>query len=55
MNRIGHASRPNSATNWTRSRRVTAPVETRHDADRQQPTAPSEGSASSAGSNPARM
>ena len=31
MKRIGHARRPNSATNWTRSPRVTAPIETRHD------------------------
>ena len=31
MNRIGHASRPNSAMNWTRSPSVTAPDETRHE------------------------
>ncbi len=55
MNRIGHASSPNSAMNWIRSPRVTAPTETRHDPTAMSATAPTAGSASSAGSNPARM
>ena len=55
MNRIGHASSPNSAMNWTRSPSVTSPVETRHDPTARSATAPIAGSASSAGSKPARM
>ena len=55
MNRIGHASRPNSAMNWIRSPSVTAPDETRHDPTASSATAATAGSASNAGSNPARM
>ncbi len=55
MNRIGHASRPNSAMNWTRSPSVTSPDETRHDPTARSATAPIAGSASNAGSKPARM
>ena len=55
MNRIGHASRLKSAMNWMRFPTVTAPVDTRHEPMARSATVPRAGSASSAGSNPARM
>ena len=54
MNRIGHASRLKRAMNWTVPI-VTVAGETRHEPMARSSDVPRAGSASSAGSNPARM